>query len=377
MSPMTQPPSMTDGLHGRIVVKVGTSSITNEAGRIAPERMHGIAEGLAAIEAATGVTPVLVSSGAGAAGRERLGLTLPLTLPDKQAAAAVGQTRLMAEWEHALEPRPVAQLLLSAGDMHDRERYVNAKNALLASLRVGAVPIVNENDSVATAELKLGDNDTLSAWVAYLVDASLLVILTDVEGLYDADPHAQTGARLLDRIEDLDAATRHVGASHGRHGTGGMVTKLHAARIARDAGIPTRIAGVGGAALLALARGETPGTYVPAGREGIRARKAWLAQQPAVGRLVIDEGAAAALRDGRSLLPKGIREVQGVFAFGDPVDVVLEDGTVIARGLGNFAADALTRIAGLHTRDIAEVLGAKDFDEAVHRDNLVLLPRGP
>ena len=361
----------------RVVVKVGTSSITDASGRIHPPRMRAIARGLQVLEEATGATPVLVSSGAGAAGRERLGLSLPLTLPDKQAAAAVGQSLLMLEWERALAPRPVAQLLLSADDVHDRTRYVNAKNALQASLRLGAVPIVNENDSVATQELKLGDNDTLSAWVAYLVDADTLLILTDVDGLYDADPRRSPTARRIEEVYDLDAAARLAGGIGSGRGTGGMATKLRAARIARDAGIETWIAGGGGVALETFARGEAPGTRVVPAAEHAPARKAWLAQQPVAGRVVVDPGAARALSEGRSLLPRGVTGVEGRFGFGDAVEVAGPDGAAVARGLVNYGHDALARIAGRHTREIAELLGTKDFDEVVHRDNLVLLARRP
>jgi glutamate 5-kinase len=357
----------------RVVVKVGTSSVTDEDGRIHPPRMGAIARGLLALEEASGARAVLVSSGAGAAGRERLGLRPPLTLPDKQAAAAVGQGLLMLHWERALAPRPVAQLLLSAGDVRHRERYVNAKHALSASLRLGAVPVVNENDSVATQELVLGDNDTLSAWVAYLADADALVILTDVDGVYDADPRRAPNATRIAEVRDLDAALAAAGGQGSARGTGGMVTKLHAARIARDAGIETWIVGGGGAALEALARGGAPGSRVPARARPVSARKAWLRQQPAVGTVTIDAGAARALREGRSLLPRGVTGVTGTFAFGDAVHVVAPDGSGLARGLVNYGSDALRRIAGRHTRDIAELLGAKDFDEVVHRDNLVLL----
>jgi glutamate 5-kinase len=360
----------------RVVVKVGTSSITDDDGRIHPPRMEAIARGLSTLERATGARAVLVSSGAGAAGRERLGLRLPLTLPDKQAAAAVGQGLLMLDWERALAPRPVAQLLLSAGDVRDRERYVNAKHALSASLRLGAVPIVNENDSVATQELKLGDNDTLSAWVAYLADAEALIILTDVDGLYDADPRRRPGARRIAEVHDLDAAVAAAGGEGSARGTGGMITKLRAARIARDAGIETWIVGGGGTALEALARGEAPGSRVPAPAGAVPARKAWLRQQPPLGRVAIDAGAAGALRAGRSLLPRGLTGVDGSFEFGDAVDVVAPRGEVLARGLVNYGSDALARIAGRHTSEIAGVLGAKDFDEVVHRDNLVLLAEG-
>jgi len=355
----------------RIVVKVGTSSLTDDAGRIHPPAMWAIARGAQVLGAQLGAQVVLVSSGAGAAGRARLGLTPPLTLPEKQAAAAVGQALLMLDWERALAPKPVAQLLLSAGDVQDRERYVNAKNALEALLRLGVVPVVNENDSVATAELKLGDNDTLSAWVAYLVDADLLVVLTDVDGLHDRDPRHHPSARRLEVVADLDALAADVGDGGSGRGTGGMVTKLRAARIATRAGIETYVIGGGGAGLEALARGEVRGTRFLA-RRATSARKAWIAEQPVRGRLEVDEGARRALAQGRSLLPSGVVGATGPFAFGDAVEVV-HAGTVVARGLVNYARDAVDRIRGKHTSSIADVLGAKDFDEVVHRDNLVWL----
>ncbi|MEX2502968.1 MAG: glutamate 5-kinase [Trueperaceae bacterium] len=357
----------------RVVVKVGTSSLTDDDGRIHPPRLWAIARGLLTLKEAVGTTPVLVSSGAGAAGRERLGLALPLTLPEKQAAAAVGQSLLMLEWARALAPLPVAQLLLSAGDVHERERYVNAKHALRASLKLGAVPVVNENDSVATAELRLGDNDTLSAWVAYLVEADALILLTDVDGVFDADPRRSTAARRVEEIDDLDAFdAAAVGGSGSERGTGGLATKLRAARIAQGAGIETRIVGGGGAGLEAVARGERVGTRIAAGRH-LSARKAWLAHLPSVGTIDLDPGAVRALRQGRSLLPSGVTGCRGPFRFGDAVDLTDGEGTVVAHGLVNYDRDGVTTIAGHHTRDIASLLGGKDFDEIVHRDNLVLL----
>lgn len=355
----------------RIVVKVGTSSITDDAGRIAPSKMWAIARGAQVLAETNGAQVVIVSSGAGAAGRERLGLRLPLTLPEKQAAAAVGQTLLMLDWARALAPVPAAQLLISAGDVQDRERYVNAKNALEASLALGVVPVVNENDSVATSELKLGDNDTLSAWVSYLVDADALVILTDVEGLYDADPRRRPDARRIDVVTDVADVEPLAGEAAGRHGTGGMATKLRAARIATGAGIETLVIGGGGAGLEALARGEVRGTrFLP--HAHVPARKAWILHQPRRGVIDVDEGAERALRNGRSLLPSGIVDVSGTFGFGDAVEI-RSGGSAFAVGLTNYARDAVTRIRGRHTRDVAEILGAKDYDEVVHRDNLALL----
>jgi len=368
----TVPP--VPGRWRRIVVKLGTSSLTDDAGRLHRPAMWAIARALEVLGAAKGCQVVVVSSGAGAAGRERLGLQLPLTLPDKQAAAAVGQAQLMLEWDRALAPRPVAQLLLSVGDVQDRERYVNAKHALEATLRLGVVPIVNENDSVATAELKVGDNDTLSAWVAYLVDADALVIVTDVPGVFDADPRRHPDAKPLAVVRDvgeLPAAAERPGTPRG---TGGMATKLRAAGIATRAGIETFVVGRGGAALEALARGEVWGTrFLAASRTS--ARKAWIAEQRPLGRVLVDAGARAALARGTSLLPSGIVGVEGEFAFGDPVDV-LHEGERIARGLANYGSAALGRIKGLRTGQIEAVLGAKDFDEVIHRDNLATLPGG-
>ncbi len=406
----------------RIVIKVGTSSIVDASGRIAQHKMWDIARGAQVLAGAqdvggrgsppargasgplgsavgslgsavgslgsavgplgaagsgrttgdrsTGAQFVIVTSGAGAAGGERLGLKLPLTLPQKQAAAAVGQALLMLDWERALAPLPVAQLLLSAGDVQERERYVNAKSALEASLSLGAVPVINENDSVATAELKLGDNDTLSAWVSYLVDADVLVILTDVDGLYDSDPHRDPDARKIEVVSDL-AEVAHLGGGAGStHGTGGMATKLRAARIATGAGIETIVLGGGGAGLEALARGEARGTRFLAAAH-VPARKAWIANQPVRGAIHLDDGAVRALRGGKSLLPGGITGVTGLFTFGDAVEL-RHAGAPIGVGLTNYGSDAVDRIRGRHTRDVAELLGHKDYDEVVHRDNLVL-----
>jgi glutamate 5-kinase len=359
----------------RLVVKVGSSSLTDGAGRLHRPSLWAIARGLQVLAAARGGQVVVVSSGAGAIGRERLGLSLPLTLPDRQAAAAVGQALLILEWERALAPAPVAQLLLSAFDVQHRERYVNAKSALEAALRLGAVPVINENDSVVTAELKLGDNDTLSAWSAYLVDADALVMLTDVDGLFEADPRARPQARPVTLVEDVEHVAHLAGIKAGSaSGTGGMVTKLRAARIATRAGIETYVIGGGGAGLEALARGEVRGTRFLA-RPRTSARKAWIAEQAPRGALHVDAGAAAALGRGGSLLPSGLRAVRGTFAFGDPVDVVC-DGRLLARGLTNYPSDALERIRGRHTSEIATLLGSKDYDEVVHRDNLVALDAG-
>ncbi|HEX7000222.1 MAG TPA: glutamate 5-kinase [Trueperaceae bacterium] len=361
--------------HRRLVVKVGTSSLTDDAGRLEPRAFQGIAAGALTLAAAAGAPGrpadvVVVSSGAGAAGRERLNVKLPLTLPQKQAAAAVGQALLMNAWAAAWAPRPVAQLLLSAYDVQTRRRYVNAKNALEATLALGAVPVINENDSVATSELKVGDNDTLSAWVAYLVGAELLVILTDVDGLYEADPRVTPSARRLSVVSDVGSVRHAAGGAGSAGGTGGMGTKLAAARIAADAGIETVVLGGGGAGLEALARSGDVGTRFLAGA-GVPARKAWILNQPVAGTLLVDEGARDAVLAGRSLLPKGIVGVDGEFAFGDAVSMRC-GGEEFAVGLTNYSAGDLRRVAGRHTREVPALLGAHHYEEAVHRDNLVL-----
>ena len=356
----------------RVVVKVGTSSITDQDGRIDPQRMQNLANAILELGRTTGHAPVLVSSGAGAAGRERLGLKLPLTLPRMQAAAAVGQELLMRHWEAAFAPTPVAQILLSAGDVHNRRTYVNAKNTFDASLKLGAMPIVNENDSVATDELKLGDNDSLSAWVAQLVGADALILLTDVDGLYATPPTERSADAPLQEIHDLEAAMGLAGASHDPRGTGGMQTKLKAAAIARDAGIETWIVRADPDVLKSLAGGEPRGTRIVAAGAPLSARKAWIVQQPPRGQLTLDDGALAALAAGKSLLPSGVVDVHGSFEFGDVVDLLGRDGIVHGRGLTNLSADQARRMAGRHSRDMAEQLGRHDFDEVVHRDNLAL-----
>jgi glutamate 5-kinase len=366
-----RPCTLIDVTWQRVVIKVGTSSLTDELGRIFPPKMWAIARGAQVLQDSLKCKVVIVSSGAGAAGRERLGLTLPLTLPEKQAAAAVGQALLMLDWARALAPLPVAQLLLTAADIQDRERYVNAKNALEASLKLGAIPVINENDSVATSEIKLGDNDTLSAWVSYLIDANALVILTDVDGLYDSDPRTNPKAKRIEVVSDIKEVEKLAGRAGSSRGTGGMVTKLRAASIASEAGIETLVMGGGGAGLEALARGETRGTrFLP--KHHTPARKAWLSQQRSKGKITIDDGAVKALQNGRSLLPSGITQVEGEFEFGDAV-AVLHESNVLAKGLSNYSSDALSRIKGKKTSEIERVLGYKDYDEAIHRDNLVLL----
>ncbi len=358
----------------RIVVKVGTSSLTDKNGSIQPQKMWALARGVQILQNKFACKVSIVSSGAGAIGRERLGLELPLTMPEKQAAAAVGQALLMLDWARAFAPLPVAQLLLTSSDIQERERYVNAKNALEASLKFNTIPIINENDSITTSEIKFGDNDTISAWVAYLMDADILIILTDVDGLYTADPRHDKSAKRIKIVEDISQVEHLAGNAGSSRGTGGMVTKLTAAKIAAEAGIDTIIMSGGGEGLEQLANSNLDaselGTRIIANNQQ-PARKAWIGQLNSKGSITIDEGALQALKTGKSLLSSGIQDVTGNFVFGDAIEVLVND-TIIAKGMSNYSSEALDKIKGLKSNKIRDILGYKDYDEAIHRDNLVL-----
>lgn len=374
MSKETPQTTKTNKQIKRIVVKVGTSSLTDETGSIQPQKMWALARGVQVLQNKLSCKVSVVSSGAGAVGRERLGLELPMTMPEKQATAAVGQALLMLDWARAFAPLPVAQLLLTASDIQERERYVNAKNALEASLKLNTIPIINENDSITTSEIKFGDNDTISAWVAYLMDADVLIILTDVDGLYTADPRKDKNAKRIKFVQDITEVEHLAGEAGSSRGTGGMVTKMTAAKIAAEAGIDTIIMSGGGEGLELLANSNLDaselGTHIVANNQR-PARKAWIGQLNKKGTITIDEGAFQALKKGKSLLSSGIREITGNFVFGDAIEVLLE-GKVVAKGMTNYSSDALTQIKGLNSNKIRDVLGYKDYDEAIHRDNLVL-----
>jgi glutamate 5-kinase len=365
----------------RLVVKVGSGLIT--APDAGPERRRIAA--LAADVAAARGTParevVVVSSGAIATGMARLALPRrPRSIPDKQAAAAVGQSALMRHYEAAFKRHGllVGQVLLTAQDIGDRARYLNARNTLLALLRLGVLPIVNENDTVAVEEIKVGDNDNLSALVASLIEADLLVLLTDVDGLFTANPVMDPAARKLDTVEAItDDVTRLVWAGAGAGSVGGMATKLQAAQKAAAAGVPMIIAnGRTERVLQRVLAGESLGTYFAPRIDRLAARKRWIAfAVPPHGRLTVDAGAVRALTlGGKSLLPSGVVRVDGDFAAGEVVAVADEAaGKEFARGLVNFDAPELRRIRGAKTREIEPRLGYKSFDEVIHRDNLVIL----
>ncbi len=361
----------------RIVLKVGTSTLTGGHATVDPRRISAIAEDVASA-VRQGREVLLVSSGAIVTGAGLLGYRRPVrSLSRKQALAAVGQPVLMQRYSAALDRLGlrVGQVLLTRHDFASRRQYVNARQTLLALLEDGTIPIINENDTVATEEIQIGDNDTLSALVASLVGADLLVILSDVEGLMTADPRRSRDARLIPVVTRIDAAVvRYAQRTPSAQGVGGMATKLEAAQIATESGVATVItSGERPQPLGRLLAGDRHGTvFLPADRTP-SARRRWLAfGLPVRGALVIDDGARDALRRGKSLLPAGLVDIEGTFTAGEAVAIRDRRGQEVARGLVNYPSAQLVRIKGVRSTEIAGVLGGKTHDEVVHRDNLAL-----
>jgi len=359
----------------RVVVKVGSSSLTSADGRLDTVRVDALVDAVAA-RIATGVEIVLVSSGAIATGLGPLGLSRrPRDLATQQAAASVGQGLLLAHYTGAFtrHGRTVGQVLLTAEDVTRRAHYRNAQRTLYRLLELGAVPIVNENDTVATDEIRFGDNDRLAALVAHLVHADLLVLLSDVDGLYDGPPN-RAGSRLIPEVSgSADLAGVTVGGVGSGVGLGGMVTKVEAARIATAAGIAVVLTSASHAP--AALAGDPIGTLFHPTGERSATRLLWLAHATAgLGRLTLDPGAVEAVVGRRlSLLPAGVTAVEGTFSAGDPVDLVDEKGHTIARGLINFDSTELPGLLGRSTRELAKELGPAYEREVVHRDDLVLI----
>jgi glutamate 5-kinase len=363
----------------RAVVKVGSQILSSESG-IEEARVEGLARELAGIHD-QGKEVVVVSSGAVAAGMSRLAVKeKPRTIPQKQALAAVGQIKLMALYEKHFSrfKKNVAQVLLTHEDLANRRRYLNAKHTLQTLLESSIIPIVNENDTVAVEEMKFGDNDHLSALVATLLEADLLVILSDVHGIHEQDPHLHADAALIPLIADIKKAKENLsGESQSFFGTGGISSKISAAEKAGAAGIPTIIAnGLEEGILSKLFDAkEEVGTLVLPEENRLANRKHWIAYnlKPA-GELMVDQGAyEAVVRRGKSLLPSGLKEVHGSFGVGECVRCLNLEGREFARGLVNYSAQELNQIKGLHTSKIEEVLGYKAYDEIIHRDDLVVL----
>jgi glutamate 5-kinase len=364
-----------------IVVKLGTSTLTAGTASLSGAHMVELVRQMAELHK-KGCRIVLVSSGAIAAGRECLAFPqLPKDIPAKQMLAAVGQPRLMALYEQLFDiyRLNVAQVLLTRTDLADRHRYLNSRNTLSALLSQRVIPIVNENDTVATEEIRLGDNDNLSALVANLIEADLLVMLTDQPGLFTADPRTNPAAQL---VHDIDSQSipqsvwEAVGATTGKLGTGGMLTKLQAADLARRSGTTVVIAaGNEENVLIRLARGEKLGTRFSALTTTLEGRKRYILAggNHLPGVLVVDAGAMQALRKGSSLLPVGVKGVKGEFDRGDTVKVVDSSGSEVARGLVNFSSGELSRIVGRQSKEIEAILGGDYADEVIHRNNLVLM----
>jgi glutamate 5-kinase len=362
----------------RIVIKVGTSTLTDSRGLIDRSYITSLANEMAGIKASN-IDQLLVTSGAIRAGMEKLGLTeRPKTIPEKQAAAAVGQGILMQVYSEVFQKVGIttAQVLLTREDFVDRRRYLNARNTMLTLLRHGIIPIVNENDTVAVDEIRFGDNDTLSALVASSIEADLLIILSDVPGLYDADPSLQPNAKVIPIVEEITDDIRAVaGDTRGVNGTGGMKTKIEAAEIAMSCGVTMVVAnGRQPGVISDIVSGKQVGTTFIPKAEPLCGRKRWIAfGVTAKGKIVVNDGAKRMICErGKSLLPVGVTDVEGDFASGDVVEVFDCNGNQFARGFVNYSADELRKILGKRTSEIENILGYKDFDEVIHRDNMVL-----
>jgi len=365
----------------RIVIKIGSALLVDsETGAIHEDWLQALADDVAACKA-RGQEVILVSSGAVAAGRRHLGFADgELKLEEKQAAAATGMIRLAGVYQECLGKHgiTVAQILLTLQDSEDRRRYINARNTLNTLLKLGAVPLINENDTVATDEIRFGDNDRLAARVAAMTTSDVLVLLSDIDGLYTADPHSHADARHLPEIREITPEVEAMaGASQPGYGVGGMVTKLAAAHICLNVGCR-----------MVLTDGEEPHplkriedgarcTWFLPGSNARTARKRWIAGtlKPR-GEIVLDDGALKALRTGKSILPAGVTAVTGAFERGDAVIVRAADGREVARGLVAYSTDDARRILGHKSREIEALLGYRGRDEMIHRDDLVLEQRG-
>lgn len=364
----------------RIVIKVGTSTITYANGKRKFSQIDRLAREISDLQN-QGKEMILVTSGAVAVGVDRMGLSCkPATIPGKQAAAAVGQGVLMHTYEKFFADygQVVAQVLITKTEAIDRHRYTNSRNTFMELMRQHVIPIVNENDVVALDELKIGDNDNMSALVAGIVDADLVIILSDVYGLYTANPQTHPEAALMPTVleitPEVEASAGGVGSARG---TGGMATKIQAAKAATSSGIQLVIAsGTEKNAITRILQGEVLGTLFVSRENRLQFRKRWLAFGAQIqGSLVVDEGCAKAIHKagGCSILPAGIFAVEGEFLAGSTVRVIDKDAHELARGLVHYSSAELAQIKGCKSAEIADILGHKNFDEVIHRDDLVIL----
>ncbi|MBN8033873.1 glutamate 5-kinase [Vibrio vulnificus] len=362
-----------------IVVKLGTSVLTG--GTLALDRAHMVELARQCAELKKqGHSVVVVSSGAIAAGREHLGYpALPNAMASKQLLAAVGQSQLIQTWESlfALYGIKIGQMLLTRADLEDRERFLNARDTINALVENGIIPVVNENDAVATSEIKVGDNDNLSALVGILCGADKLLLLTDQKGLYTADPRKDPNAELIKEVKVIDDTLRKIAGGSGTTlGTGGMATKLQAADIARRAGIEVIIAAGRGQNVIFDALSPVPqGTRFLPCEEALENRKRWILAGPAAsGDIVIDQGAVkAVVEKGSSLLAKGVTKVLGEFSRGEVVRVTDAKGHLVARGIASYSNQDMAKIAGKHSKDIISILGYDYGSEVIHRDDMVVI----
>ncbi len=360
-----------------LVVKLGTSVLTGGSRQLNRAHIVELVRQCARLHAA-GHRIVIVTSGAMAAGREHLGYPqLPPTIASKQLLAAVGQSRLIQLWEQlfSIYGIHIGQMLLTRADLEDRERFLNARDTLNALLDNQIVPVINENDAVATAEIKVGDNDNLSALAAILAQADKLLLLTDQQGLFTADPRNNPDAELIQDVYQIDDTLRALaGGSVSGLGTGGMMTKLQAADIACRAGIDTIIAAGSRPDVIGdVIAGEAVGTRFHAFATPLENRKRWIYGAPPAGELLVDDGALEAILErGSSLLPKGVREVSGNFSRGEVIRIRSLQGRDVAHGVSRYNSDAMRMIAGQHSRQISEILGYEYGPVAVHRDDMIV-----
>ncbi len=378
MTPKKQPEDLTRAR--RIVVKIGSSLLADaERGTIRRQWLEAMIDDVAECRA-RGQEVALVSSGAVAVGRRHLGFADgELRLEEKQAAAATGMIRLAHAYQELLARHgvTVAQVLLTLQDTENRRRYLNSRNTLNTLMSLGAVPLINENDTVATEELRFGDNDRLAARVADMISADVLVLLSDVDGLYTANPFENPDAAHIPVVDDITSEIESMAGAARGFGSGGMITKLAAAKICMAGGVRMALIDGGGLhPLKRLAAGCRATWFVPSSNHRT-ARKRWIAgSMNPVGSLTLDSGAVAALGKGRSLLPAGVRAVEGAFQRGDTVIVLAPDGTEVARGLCAYSAEDARRIIGHKSREIEAILGYRGRDEIIHRDDLVLNREG-
>ncbi|MGM9580405.1 MAG: glutamate 5-kinase [Anaerovibrio sp.] len=362
----------------RIVVKVGTSTLLYPNGKINLYRIEHLARELSDL-ASQGREVILVTSGAIGAGMVRMGLSArPDSMQEKQALASVGQVLLMHLYDKFFTEygQVAGQVLLTKENFANHNQYINARNTLMAMLKSGIIPVINENDAVTVAEVKIGDNDTLSATVAAIVDADVLIILSDIDGVYDANPQTHPEAKLLSEIKEITSGVEAMAGGAGSAvGTGGMATKIEAAKIATAAGVTMFIASGGENGMLGrIIAGEDVGTVFPPKDAHLRARKGWLAFGKRIsGILVVDEGCVKALKRGSSLLAAGILATEGEYTAGSTVRVLTADYQEIARGTIAYDAAAVAKIKGRKTSDFTDILDGEIHDEVIHRDNMVLM----